>query len=162
MTGVENNTMRLYRSSPTDMISRGFDALLRTANPGVVLAVLVLNLGLTLYTALVSLRDFPDSGDEYAYMISAQLFSEGRLWVPSPEPREFFRQNHVINDGHYYGKYPPGWPLILSLGVLLKAPWLINPLCGMLTLVLIHRMAQENFSRESAPPTSRTHLACCS
>jgi len=104
------------------MTYRAFDALLRTRRPGIVFAI-VLNLGLTLFTALVTLRDFPNSADEYSYLISAQLFSEGRLWVPSPEPREFFNFFHVINDGRYYGKYSPGWPLILSLGVLLNTPW---------------------------------------
>lgn len=147
---MEDNTLRLHRGSLTETIYRRFDALLQTGNPGVVLAIVSLNLGLTLFTALVTLRDFPNSADEYSYLLSAQLFTEGRLWVPSPEPREFFTLIHVINDGHYYGRYPPGWPLILSVGMLLNAPWLVNPVVGMLTLVLIHRMARENFSREGA------------
>lgn len=135
------------------MSVRGFDALFRTSHPGVVVAMILLNLGLTLVTALVTLRGFPFSADEYSYLLSAQLFAEGRLWVPSPEPREFFRFFHVINDGHYYGKYPPGWPLILSLGVLVNAPWLVNPVLGTLTLLLIHRTARENFSQEVANAT---------
>jgi 4-amino-4-deoxy-L-arabinose transferase-like glycosyltransferase len=128
-------------------------SILGTENPGVVLAIVALNLALTLFTALVTLRDFPNSGDEYSYLLSAQLFAAGRLSVPSPEPREFFEFWHVINDGRYYGKYPPGWPLILSLGVLVNAPWLVNPVLGMLTLILIHRIARENFSGEVASAT---------
>jgi hypothetical protein len=129
---------------------RTFDDLLRTHHLGIILALVSLNLGLTLFTGLVTLRDYPASADEYSYLISAQLFSEGRLWVPSPEPREFFDFFHVINDGRYYGKYPPGWPLILSLGVLVKTPWLVNPVLAMLTLLLIYRIARENFSQEAA------------
>jgi 4-amino-4-deoxy-L-arabinose transferase-like glycosyltransferase len=115
-----------------------------------VYGIIAINFALTLLTGLGTLRDFPNSGDEYAYLLSATLFAEARLWVPSPEPRQFFDVFHVINDGHYYGKYPPGWPLILSLGVLAHAPWLVNPLLGMLTMLLLHRLALKTFSREVA------------
>jgi hypothetical protein len=125
----------------------------RRLAPALPLAVIALNLGLSLFTGLVTLRDFPNSGDESAYLISAQLFAEGRLSVPSPEPREFFDHYHVINDGRYYGRYPPGWPAILSLGVAVNAPWLVNPILGALTLFVLHRLARESFSREVADAT---------
>jgi len=115
--------------------------------------VIGLNLGLALFTALVTLRAFPNSGDEYAYLLSAQLFAEGRLSVPSPEPREFFNLYHVVNDGRYYGKYPPGWPLILAAGVASGTPWLVNPILGALALLVVHRMTLRSFSRETANAT---------
>jgi len=96
------------------------------------------------------LRDFPNSGDEYAYLLSASLLAEGRLSVPSPEPREFFRLNHVINNGRFYGKYPPGWPVLLSVGVLAGAPWIINAILEVLTTLLLYRIAQDHFGSTAA------------
>ena len=83
------------------------------------------------------LRDFANSADEYSYVVSARLFAEGRLHAPSPEPRESFDFTHVVNDGKYYGKYPPGWPLLLSAGFAVGEPWLVNALISVATLILM-------------------------
>ena len=96
------------------------------------------------------LRDFANSGDEYAYLLSATLFSEGRLSMPSPEPRAAFDLNHVVNDGRYYGKYTPGWPALLTLGIWADAPWLINPLLSLATLVVLHRLARRHATPRAA------------
>lgn len=125
-------------------------ALLRTSSPVLPLAVIGLNLALSVFTSQVTLKGFPNSGDEYAYLISAQLFAEGRLSVPSPEPRQFFDVHHVINDGRFYGRYPPGWPLLLAAGVAAGAPWLVNPILGALALLVLHRLALRSFSRPAA------------
>lgn len=96
------------------------------------------------------LRDFPNSADEYSYVVSAQLFAEGRLSVPSPEPRESFDFIHVVNDGKYYGKYPPGWPALLSLGILLGAPWAVNAVLSLATLAVLYVAARRLYSVETA------------
>ena len=108
----------------------------------VLIVACVLNLLLTIAVHWAVLRGFPNSGDEYAYLLSATLFSEGRLSAPSPEPRAAFDLNHVVNDGRYYGKYTPGWPAVLALGVGAGVPWLVNPLLSLATLVLLHRLAR--------------------
>ncbi len=109
------------------------------------LAVLGVNAVLTLYTAVWTLRVYPNAGDEYAYLVSAELFSYGRLSVPSPFLPRFFDHFHVINDGQFYGKYPPGWPAVLTLGVLAQAPWIINPILSVLTLLLVYAIARRHF-----------------
>lgn len=118
--------------------------------PTAVVLVGIINLGLILLTSHFTLQHFPNSADEYAYTVSADLFSEGKLHVISPEPREFFSFTHVLNDGHFYGKYPPGWPLLLSPGIYAGVSWLINPVLGVLTLLLIHKLAREQFSVAAA------------
>lgn len=93
------------------------------------------------------LMDCQESGDEYAYIISAKLFSMGKLSVPSPPHSMFFNYWHVINDGKYYGKYPPGWPFFLSLGMIAGIPMASNLAFGLLTLVVVYLMGEEFFSR---------------
>ena len=112
--------------------------------------LLLVALGLILFTALVTLRDFPNSADEYSYLISAQILSEGKLSVPSPPHQEFFTFIHVINFGKFYSKYPPGWPLILAGGALLGIPWIVNPLLALATILLLHRILREHVSLRSA------------
>jgi hypothetical protein len=104
------------------------------------------NFVLSLLTNQLILRNFPNSGDEYSYLLSAHLFAEGRLHVPSPEPRDFFDLNHVVNDGRFYGKYPPGWPALLAVGILLGIPWIINPLLSAATQAACFAIARRHFS----------------
>jgi len=110
------------------------------------------NLIVTLFTARVPLAAFPNSGDEYAYLLQATLLARGKLYVESPPPhvRRFFDVSHVLNDGRYYGKYSPGWPAILSLGCLVGLPWVVNGLLGAATQALVYQTARRHFSIEAA------------
>lgn len=101
-------------------------------------------------TSQITLRDFPNSGDEYSYLISAKLFSVGKLSVPSPNHKEFYDIFHIINDGKFYGKYSPGWPFFLMFGEFLGFPAIINMIFAILTLVVMYRLARELFSERIA------------
>jgi len=132
------------------------------SNPSLVLPVLAitLNFGLTLFAEFVSLQNFAYSTDEYSYLVSANLMAQGRLWVPSPEPRQFFDLENIVNDGRYYGKYPPGWPALLSLGVRIGAPWLLAPMMGAASLAMIYAIARRHFSVEMANVALISMLFC--
>lgn len=127
-----------------------WDKALGTRKPYWLFLAMAVNLPLILYTALGTLEEFPNSGDEYAYLLSARLFSERRLSAPSPEPRAFFDTSCVVNNGTYYGKYPPGWPALLTLGVWAGVPWAVNPILGMLTLAAVYFFARNLFSQAAA------------
>ncbi len=115
-----------------------------------VLFILILGSIAILLTSQITLRDFPNSGDEYSYLISAQLFSVGKLSVPSPQHMEFFHFFHIINDGKFYGKYPFGWPFFLMFGVLLGFPAISNLAFGVLTLAVVYLIAREVFTERVA------------
>lgn len=121
---------------------------------------LLVNGALIFYTTQVTLRAFPLSPDEYAYQISADLFAQGKLSIPSPEPREFFDSLSIINNGAYYGKYPPGWPLLLAIGSQLNLTWWVNPVLGLLTLILLFALARTLFSPIVANITMILTLFC--
>ena len=88
------------------------------------------------------LQDFPNSGDEYAYVWQAMAFADGHVTARSPEPAEAFRQNHLGDvDGRRFSKYPPGWPLLLSVAVRAGWPPLANALLSALALAGICRLA---------------------
>ena len=69
----------------------------------------------------------PRTEDEVTFLFQAKTISEGRLIAPGPEHGEFFFMSFVIvQDGQWFGKYPPGYPAVLSAGVLVGQPWLVN------------------------------------
>ncbi len=74
------------------------------------------------------LEGIPHVQDSVTYLFQAQVFALGRLSAPAPPLPEFFEQEFVlVHAGRWFGKYPPGQPLALALGVALGAPWIVSP-----------------------------------
>ena len=87
--------------------------------------------------------------DSVAYFIQAKIFSTGHINVPSHELKDFFTTGYCINDGKYYSMYFPGWPLLLSAGIALGVPWLINPILGIVAVLLMYLVGKEIYDRET-------------
>jgi len=98
--------------------------------------------------------------DSCSYMFQARLFAHGMLSVPIPPEPEFFEVGNTILSGKWYTVYPPGYPAILALGVLLRISWLVNPFLGALTVVCIFLLAKELYGDSIAKLSAI--LACTS
>jgi hypothetical protein len=85
--------------------------------------------------ARLALHAFPFSGDEYSYLLQAELFAHGQLHAPTPLHAEFLRVDHVILEPWVCSKYPPGASALLALGVRSGAAWLVTPVEGTVALV---------------------------
>jgi hypothetical protein len=96
------------------------------------------------------LEHVPRIHDDVAQLFQARLFAQGRLFASSPPASQFFDMMLMINDGKWYSQYPPGHPLMLMLGVLIHAPWLINPLLGALTVVVTYFLGREVYDEPVA------------
>ena len=93
---------------------------------------------------------FPRSGDSHAYLFQARVLLKGRLSIPSHPLREFFDSDWIINNGRMYAQYTLGNSIMLALGYLVGAPWLVNPLLAALALIFIYRSALELFGEQIA------------
>ncbi|MEZ4642576.1 MAG: hypothetical protein R3E31_07530 [Chloroflexota bacterium] len=79
----------------------------------------------------------PHVQDSITYLFQAQTLARGRLWAPAPPiPRRFPMSFCWWKTARWFGKYPPGYPLVLAVGVLVGQPWLVNPLLAALTIPL--------------------------
>ena len=108
-----------------------------------VLLLTLLTFALTTHIASDVLARVPHVQDSLTYLFQAKTMAQGDLWVASPALPQFFEQEFLlVQDGRWFGKYPPGYPLILAIGVLLKASWLINPLLASLTVPLIYQLGR--------------------
>lgn len=93
----------------------------------------------------------PHIPDSVAYLFQAKYFADGRLYLPSPPDAAAFAIPHTINDGSkWYSIFPPGWPAILAIGVWLGVPWLVNPVLGGLTVLLVHTLISQLYTRGMA------------
>lgn len=98
---------------------------------------------------LVSSRiyeDIPHLEDEIAYVWQARVFASGQITLPAVEFDQEFLVPFVVNhNGLRFGKYPPGWPLVLALGILLGLRSLVNPLLAGISIWLTYRLGQRLF-----------------
>lgn len=107
--------------------------------------------GLTLGVLMVFLvtERVPHLEDEITYLFQARTFARGALAAPSPpDTHAFFTPFVVIINGNWLGKYPIGWPLILSLGERFGAGWLINPILGGLLGALVYMLGRDLYGRQ--------------
>ena len=106
-------------------------------------AVFLVEFVLTSGAAYYVFDRIPFVVDSIAQLFHAKIFAMGKLTVPSPPMPEFFEMVHMINNGRWYSQFPPGHAALLALGVLPGVPWLINPLLGSGTVVLIYKLGVE-------------------
>ena len=108
---------------------------------------LVMSLVGILATYLVTVQIFegiPHIEDEFAYVWQADLVAKGHLTMPSPPDSPSFLVPFVIDhNGVRFGKYPPGWPVLLGIGVFLGARSLVNPLLAGLAIWLTYVLAKK-------------------
>lgn len=106
---------------------------------------------LSLYAFFI-LQDFPNSGDEYSYVFQAQTFREGRLWNSVHPEQEFFDFFHIASkEGKWVGRFPPGWPILLTGGILLHIPlWLVNPILGAISIWILFIVASHLYGEKAA------------
>jgi hypothetical protein len=100
--------------------------------------------------ALVALRAFPFSGDEYSAFLQAELFARGLLHAPAPPHAELLRVDHVLMDPWVRSKYPPGTSALLALGLRAGVPWLVMPIAGVVALLAVWRTTQAHLGPTAA------------
>ena len=116
-----------------------------------ILIVLVTLIG-TIMIAYLTLHGFANSGDEYVYLYQAETLSQGKLWNEAHPLDDFFLYSHIPQqEGISVGRFPPGWPLLLSIPFVLNVPpiWL-NPIIAAVTLWLLYSFASRYYGHRVA------------
>lgn len=84
------------------------------------------------------LGGIPHVHDSVSQFFQAKIFAQGALTAPEPTYPEFFRRLYILTDhGHWYSIYPPGFTLLLSLGVWLGFPNFVNPIIVALAIPVL-------------------------
>jgi hypothetical protein len=92
-------------------------------------------------------QHFPHVVDSIAQVFQGHIFASGRLFLPARFDNYFFSLSYVINDGsRVYTEYPFGHSLLLALGSLVHAEWLVNPLLGSAEIVVLYFLGKEAYN----------------
>ena len=93
----------------------------------------------------------PHVEDEVAFLFQAKTIASGQLTAPAPPLPEFFEIPFVlVREGRWFGKYPPGYPLVLAAGVAAGQPWLVNPVAGALCVSLVYLLGRRLYGSATA------------
>ena len=117
-------------------------------------AALVLAVAAALLAAFLAQKLFsglPRVGDEVAYALQGRIFAAGKLYLAPPAvPEAFAVDNVILTTDRWCGKYPPGFPLLLAVGWLAGAPWLVNPLLFGLAVFGVYRLGTRLYDAPTA------------
>jgi hypothetical protein len=81
----------------------------------------------------------PVVNDSSSYLFQAKIFTHGNLYAPIPKLADFFSYEIdmlLMKDGKWFSMYPPGYPLLLALAMLIHAQWFLSPVLGACTLAI--------------------------
>ena len=96
-------------------------------------------------------QSHPHIEDEVIYLYHARYFAEGALTVPAPPVPEAFSFYMIpYKAARWFSIFPPGWPAVLALGVLLGVPWLVNPVLASVNVFLSYLLLREIYSLRTA------------
>jgi 4-amino-4-deoxy-L-arabinose transferase-like glycosyltransferase len=104
-------------------------------------AITLVALGIGLGATRWVFQGLPHLEDEFAYLWEAHVMADGRIRLPAPEHAEPMLVPFVVQaEGFRFGKYPPGFPAALAIGIWANAAGAVNPILGALAVWLIYRL----------------------
>lgn len=103
------------------------------------------------YTMRVAFASNPHLVDEVAQLFQARVFASGRLAAPPPQLPEFFLFTHTwITQAGWVSQFPPVHAVALAAGMLVRAEWLVNPVVGGASVVLVYLVTRGMFGSGTA------------
>ena len=101
-------------------------------------------IALSVWVARDVLEGLPHLPDSVTYLLQARWILAGDLWgsVSSLQDHLNVPYTYVVGE-RWLGHYPPGWPLLLAIGLVIGAPWLIAPVLGGLFVILLYLTGRE-------------------
>lgn len=106
--------------------------------------------GMAAAVAINVFEGMPHLEDEHANIFQARIFAGGEVAAPAPPSKDaFFIPFTVVRNGIWFGKYTPGYPFVLALGVLLGAPWVVNALASALALAGVFLLGRDLFDADA-------------
>jgi hypothetical protein len=106
-------------------------------------------------------QNHPHVPDEVVYLYHARYFAKGMMSMPLPPvPAAFQLDLMTYEPTRWYSPVPPGWPAVLSIGVWLGVPWLVNPALNAIAVLLTYVLLRQIYNRRFA--RLAVLLLCCS
>ena len=89
----------------------------------------------------------PHLEDEHANVFQAKVFASGNLAVRAPivQPNSFYIPFILNQTGWLFGKYPPGYSLLLTPAAWIDQWWLLNALAAVVVVLGVYLLGRDLF-----------------
>lgn len=132
-------------------LERAAARILRVPRRRFVAAVSAWTVAAAAFVAIYCFSGRGFTGDEMATAWHARMLLAGHLAIPAPAHPEFFETAATVVRGpRWYSQYPIGAPMLLSIGLVLGAPWIVNPLLLGVAAWQLHRFVRRAFGEPLA------------
>jgi hypothetical protein len=138
------------RGTDRPLAARLAEALDAPSRRAWLLAIASFAIGAGLLAAALVFAGGPSTPDEVSAYWHARVLLDGRLALPVDPNPEFFALETTVDVGAWYSQYPIGWPLVMTLGAIVDAPWVVGPLCLAGAVVLLHEFARRAYGDRDA------------
>ncbi len=88
--------------------------------------------------------------DELAQLWHARILLTGRWALPVDPDRAFFALDTVVDNTRWFSQFPIGGPMLLAVGSLVGAPWLINALATGASAAAMYGFARHAYGESEA------------
>ncbi len=148
--GVAPPSAGTQQMSGSNGLRRWLTGLTAAVHP-IALVALLVSFAYTVWIALAQYHALPHIYDDNAYYFGARMYASGHLSLPIPQNIDYFPGPFMVHyAGRWFTQYPPGTSLALALGIILRVPWLVEPVMGALALLGIGLIAARLFDRRIA------------
>ncbi|MDB4916726.1 MAG: hypothetical protein JWM95_4370 [Gemmatimonadetes bacterium] len=121
----------------------------------------VLACGLSLAFGWYLFRNEPIVGDEFVQRWQAHLLASGHLYARPESSPEFFSSVEALDsNGRWFSQFPMGGPAMLAIGVLVHAPWLVNPVFVAIAVMALYIMLSDIGDELTARGTALLFALC--
>jgi hypothetical protein len=133
------------------LLALGADAVMRVPSRWFTLVTSAWTTLAAVFVALYCYAGRGFTGDEMAMLWHARMLLAGHVAIPRPEHSEFFNSFGVVDGGpRWFSQFPIGGPALLAAGLLVKAPWLINPVLLGVAAWQLYRFARRAYGEAAA------------
>ena len=95
-------------------------------------------------------QHMPHVQDTVDQVFQGRIFASGRVTLPARFDDYFFSFIYIVNDGvRVFAEYPFGHSLLLALGSLIRAEWLVNPLLGSAQIIVLYFLGKEVYDEKT-------------
>jgi hypothetical protein len=92
----------------------------------------------------------PHVQDSINQVFQGRVFASGRIVLPARLDDYFFNFFQIYNDGQrVFAVQPFGHSLLLALGTLIHAEWLVNPVLGAAEIVVVYLLGKEIYDEKT-------------
>jgi len=115
----------------------------------ILVSVIVIFLSSNLISLLI-FEHIPHIQDSICQLFQAKIFLSGNLYTSPPVHKDFFRFLYIIDNNKWYSQYPPAHSFFLMLGLLFNVPWLINPIFGAISAIVLYKIGKEVYDLKTS------------